>query len=292
MHGTVASLSTSTSVALKARPSRWASLRPRNADWHLAAQDVVRGLAAWQVWNLLAVTDIRQRYRRSRLGQFWLTLSTGIFVGGIGFVYAFLFKQPVHEFIPMLAVNIIIWNLISGLVNDTATTFVSASVYLRQDALPKTIFVMRLIVRNLIAFAHNLVIIPIAFVIFGATTGPAIVLAIPGLMLLTVAAFLVTLLLGILCTRFRDLPSILQNLMQLAFFVTPVMWRPEQMGEAAWYIVGLNPFAIFLLLVTEPIHGRVPSLSLYLAGVVVIGLLFAITWPLFARFRARIVYWL
>jgi ABC-type polysaccharide/polyol phosphate export permease len=268
------------------------SLRPSKRDWKLARSDLSSGVRAWQMWMLLGVSDIRQRYKRSRFGQFWITLSMGVFVGGIGIVYAFLFKQAVHDYIPFLAVNYVVWTLISGVIADSTTAFVQASVFLRQEALPKTAFVMRVLVRNLIAFAHNLVIIPLVFLAFGVIPSPVALLAIPGLALLLVAAFLVTLILGILCTRFRDLPQIVQNLLQIAFFVTPVMWRVDQMGGQAHLLVGLNPFAAFLRVVAEPIHGRVPGLAVYASALLVIAILVAFAWPLFARFRARIVYWL
>jgi lipopolysaccharide transport system permease protein len=216
----------------------------------------------------------------------------GLFVGGIGIVYSFLFKQAVHDYIPFLAVNYVVWTLLAGTINDSTTAFVQASVFLRQEALPKTAFVMRVLVRNLIAFAHNLIIIPLVFLAFGVIPSPVTLLAIPGLVLLLVAAFLVTVILGILCTRFRDLPQIVQNLLQIAFFVTPVMWRIDQMGGQAHLLVGLNPFAAFLRIVAEPIQGHVPGLAVYASTFVTVALLAALAWPLFARFRARIVYWL
>jgi lipopolysaccharide transport system permease protein len=268
------------------------NLRPTHRDWRLMLNDVARGLMGWHVWSLLGISDVRQRYKRSRFGQFWITLSMGIFVAGIGVVYAFLFKQPIREYLPFLAVNMIVWTLISGIVSDATVAFVQATVFLRQEAMPKTIFVMRILVRNLIAFAHNLIIIPLVFAFFLIVPSPAALLAIPGLVLMMIAAFLVTLIVGILSTRFRDLPQIIANLLQIAFFMTPVMWRVDQMGNAAWYIVGFNPFAVFLRIVAEPLHGRIPGLATYVSAFVVIGILTAIAAPLFARFRARIVYWL
>ncbi|CAH1678042.1 O-antigen export system permease protein RfbD [Hyphomicrobiales bacterium] len=268
------------------------SLSPTRRDWRLMLNDVVRGIAAWHVWVLLGFSDIRQRYKRSKFGQFWITLSMGIFVAGIGIVYAFLFNQPVREYLPFLAVNMVVWTLIAGIVNEATLAFVQASVYLRQEAMPKTVFILRILVRNLIAFAHNLIIIPIVWACFLVVPSPTMLLAIPGLVLMMVAAFLSAMIIGILSTRFRDLPQIIQNLLQIAFFMTPVMWRVDQMGAAAWYIVGFNPFAVFLRIVAEPLHGRIPGLATYASAFVVIAVLMLIAAPLFARFRARIVYWL
>ena len=268
------------------------SLPAQTHDRQRALADFRQGLAEWSIWTLLGVSDIRQRYKRSKFGQLWITLSQGIFIGSIGLVYAYLFRYPTTEFIPYLAVNMVVWTMISGIVMDSTGVFVQSAIYLRQDALPKTVFVMRVLVRNTIIFLHNIVIIPIVFVIFQVPPSPTILLAIPGFFLLLVAAFLVTLLLGIVCTRFRDLPQIIQNLLQIAFFITPIMWKIEQMGDKGWIVVGFNPFAVFLRIVAEPLRGSVPGLATYGAAFVVIGILFAITWPLFVKFRSRIVYWL
>ena len=48
----------------------------------------------------LARSDIRQRYRRSTLGPFWITISTGVMIGCIGVIFGGLFKSPMYEFLP------------------------------------------------------------------------------------------------------------------------------------------------------------------------------------------------
>lgn len=265
---------------------------PTKRDWRLAAADTVGGLLAWEIWTLLGVSDIRQRYKRSRLGQFWLTASMAFFIASTGVVYSLLFNQPIYDYVPLLAVNMTVWTLLSGIVTDSTTAFVQAGMYLRQDALPKTIFVIRVLTRNLIILGHNIVIIPLVFLAFGVVPTSVVILAIPGLALLIIAAFAVTLISSILCTRFRDLPQIVQNLLQVAFFVTPVLWRPEQIGGSSFYVVGLNPFAAFLRIVADPIRGEVPDVLAYANALLSTLLLYAIALPLFARFRARIVYWL
>lgn len=268
------------------------SLTPTAKDWRLAANDFSRGMKSWQIWALMGVSDIRQRYKRSRFGQFWITLSMAVFVGGIGAVFSLLFKQSVAEYVPYLAVNYIIWTFMAGIVSDSSNAFVQGTVFLRQDNLPKTVFVMRVIVRNLIALAHNIVIVPPVFLIFGVKPTWATLMVVPGLCLLLLAAFLVTMLCGILSTRFRDLPQIITNLLQLAFFMTPIMWRVDQLGDQGWWIKHLNPFAIFMRVVADPILGRVPKMSDYASALAVIALLMLVTLPMFARFRSRIVYWL
>jgi ABC-type polysaccharide/polyol phosphate export permease len=268
------------------------SLRPTSRDWALAWLDLTAGFTSWQVWSLLGFTDIRQRYLRSRFGQFWITLSTAIFIGGIGTVYSVLFRQPIQDYIPYLAVNITVWTLISQTVSESSTAFVSSAIYLRQDAIPKTTFILRLMVRNLITFAHNFVIIPLVFLVFLIPVSTTALLAIPGLLLVLLALFLISLNLGILSTRFRDLPQIITNALQLIFFITPIMWRTDQLSGARLELVTWSPIATLLRIVSEPMLGHVPRPSAYLVSILFIFVLIALTLPLFARFRARLVYWL
>jgi len=102
----------------------------------------------------------------------------------------------------------------------------------------------------------------------------------------------VGLLLGTLCARFGDLPQIIASLVQIAFFVTPVIYRSDAVSGRLWVVTHLNPFASFLALLRDPLLGQVPEATHYaMAALFAVGG-FAVTLPIFARFRARIVYWL
>ena len=281
--------STEAMTALQPAPaaaSRW------TRDWRLAGQDLYRCFKGWHVWALLGISDIRLRYKRSRFGQFWITLSMAFFVIGIGAVYGGLFHQNIHDYIPYLAVNMTIWTLIQTSISEGCNAFIEAAPYLRQEALPKSTFIMRVMVRNVMAFGHNVILVPLVFVLFLYPVGPVALLAIPGLFLLLVGVFAAALTLAIFCTRFRDMPQIVGNLLQLAFFVTPIMWHVEQLGANAHYVEVFNPFAAFLRVAAEPLLGHVPAPQTYASVFVALAVLIGIAWPIFARFRSRIVYWL
>ena len=113
--------------------------------------------------------------------------------------------------------------------------------------------------RNFVAFAHNLVIVPVVFAALGHWPSWTWLMVPLGLLLVAVAGFLVALICGILCTRFRDLPQIVQNIVQIAFFISPVTWPISALRDRADYIVGLNPFAAFLRVVADPMRGEMPG---------------------------------
>lgn len=254
--------------------------------------DLKEGLRSWRFWLLLGISDIRQRYRRSRIGQFWITISVAIFIAAIGLVYSAIFRQPVSEYIPYLATTFIVWGLISGIVIDGTTAFIQAEGFLRQQAIPKTSFIFRILTRNIVSFCHNFIIIPVVFILFGVPPAWTWVAALGGLMMILIAGFFAGLICAILCTRFRDLPQIAQNVMQVAFFVSPVTWQIELISEQSRHWVTINPFASFLRIVSEPLLGRLPDPVTYASATSIIIFLSLVAWLLFGRYRHRIVYWL
>jgi lipopolysaccharide transport system permease protein len=257
-----------------------------------ARADLSRGFRDWRLWLLLGMNDIRQRYQRSRVGQFWITVSMLVTIVSLGLVYSYLFRMSLREYLPSLTLGIVVWALISSMVTDACTVFTGADSYLQQVPMPKSIFVHRMLVRNLVTFAHNVTIVPLLYLAFGIMPGWPALLAPIGLAIATANGFWIGLLVGMLCARFRDLPQMVNSLMQIAFFVTPVMWRQDQLPHEMSWLVDVNPFANLLRLIRDPLLGRVPAASAYVMGIASIVAGFAVTIPFFARFRARIIYWL
>ncbi|WZB62546.1 hypothetical protein WJ970_03120 [Achromobacter xylosoxidans] len=74
-----------------------------------ALSDISAGMKRLPLVATLGWQDVRQRYRRSMLGPFWLTISMGVMIGTIGLVFGQIFKAPTEEYLPFLAVGLILW---------------------------------------------------------------------------------------------------------------------------------------------------------------------------------------
>jgi ABC-type polysaccharide/polyol phosphate export permease len=258
----------------------------------LAWRDVRVGLVDWRMWLLLGMNDIRQRYRRSRLGQFWITLAMAITIVTLGFLYAYLFHQPLKEYLPYLGTSFVVWGLLSNIVLESCSVFIAAEGYLRQVPMPKSVFVHRMLVRNVVTFLHNIIILPPLYIIFGVPLGWSLLLAFAGILFVLLNGIWIGLFLGTVCARFRDMPQIMASLVQVVFYLTPVMYRRIQLPDKFRWLSDLNPFQSFLDIVREPLLGKMPPVIAWeVAGVVtVVG--FIAAGLFFSRFRARIVYWL
>ncbi len=256
----------------------------------LALLDAVDGSSLWALWGKLGWNDILQRYRRSLLGPLWLTASMAIMVVSLGLVYSTLFKAQLHEFLPFLCVGLLIWNYISSILTEAGTLFTGAESYIKQIRLPFTFYVFRFMWGKIIIFAHNFVIYFGVLIYFQIWPGSVALYAIPGFLLVTLNGALASMYLGMMSARFRDIPQIVASFIQIAFFITPIMWKPELLGEHA-KLMSLNPFFHLIEIARAPLLGQLPSAGNYTAAALITLVNATIAAVFFIRFRARISYW-
>ncbi|MBR0655098.1 ABC transporter permease [Plastoroseomonas arctica] len=255
-----------------------------------AIADVVMGMARWRLAVALAWLDIRNRYRGSVLGPFWLTLSTGVMLLGIGITYSALFRLTLVEYLPHLAVSLVVWNFISQMVTEATTSFVQSEAIIRQMPLPYTIHALRCMLRNALIGAHNLPLIALVFLVCGTWPGWEVLLVIPGLMLIAINGFALALLLGMVCARFRDIGPIVGSIMQLFFFLTPIIWKPQLLGEWA-ALLPLNPFYSILETVRGPLIDGGGALIAWVAAFAYTIINVVLAAAFLVRFRSRVAFW-
>ena len=114
----------------------------------LIFNDMTAGSKMYQLWGKLGWNDIIQRYQRSILGPLWLTISMGVLIGALGFLYANLFKMDLSTYLPFLTVGFILWQLVSGILLDGCNAFVSAEGIIKQIKLPLSLHICHLLFRH------------------------------------------------------------------------------------------------------------------------------------------------
>lgn len=255
-----------------------------------ALRDMRDALATWPLWGRLGWRDVVVRYRRSILGPFWLTLSMTVMIASMGYVYGQLFGTDLQVYMPFICLGILVWNFMASLIHEGCQTYIEGESLLRQVALPTTMFPLRVVWRNVIIFAHNAVVYLGVLALFDIPLGWSALIAVPGLVLVLANAVWVSMLLGMLSARFRDTPQIVGSIVQVLFFVTPIIWMPEQIGHRT-LIVNANPFYHFIELIRAPLLGKEPTA---LNWTVVLGITAAgwlVSFLFHRRFHVRIAYW-
>lgn len=258
----------------------------------LGLLDMEEGLRGWRIWHLIGISTIRRRYSRSRLGQVWLTLSTGIFVILYGMLFSLLFKQEPAELLPYIAVSFILWSVISGSISNATVCLVGAHRYFQNQYASFSIAIFVVIYRELITFAHEFVIILAVLIYYGLFFSIDFVGLFIGLVFVTFTLTWVCYALAIVCVRYRDVIQIMSSVMRAAFFLTPVFWRESMLPVDEQKYLILNPFNVLLAVIRDPVLGiKTPDHYLLYGGIAsVLG--FTITMMFVGRYRRRIIFWI
>ena len=256
-----------------------------------ALQDLRDGISRWQLWGLLGWQDILQRYRRSVLGPFWITASMGVLVTALGLLYANLFRIDVAAFLPFIAVGFIFWTYISTTLNEGCSVFISAEGIIKQLDMPLSLHAFRAVWRNLIILAHNLIVLVVVAVVFSVDFGLQTLAIIPGLALLVLNIIWMMIVLGFAGARYRDIAPIVGSILQLAFFLTPIIWKPELL-QGRVFILNANPFYHFIELVRAPLLGESVGMISWIVVVVITLLGWMMALEVLSRYGRRLAYWL
>ena len=261
------------------------------SDIKVLFKDIKDGFVMFHLWSRLGWKDVLHRYQRSLLGPLWLTISMGVLIGALGFLYASLFKMDLSNYLPFLTIGFIVWQLISGILLDGCNAFVSAEGIIKQIKLPLSLHIFRLLWKNLLTLLHNSVVIIAVMVIFNVHVGINTLLVFLGLLLFVLNGLWCALLLGFLCARYRDLNPTIGSLIQLSFFVTPIIWDPSLLPDRQFVLL-YNPFYHFIESIRGPLLGTPVSLNTWfiIIGITVIG--WCIVVPIASRMQRKLVYWL
>jgi ABC-type polysaccharide/polyol phosphate export permease len=254
--------------------------------------DLREGLRAWPIWTALSWLDVRQRYRRSALGPFWITISMAVLVSTLGVLYAGLFQQDPSTMLPHIAAGFLVWGLFSATVAESTNAFVGAEGLIRHGGLPLSLHIYRVLFRNILTSAHNLVVMLPIYIWQPQLISWLLPLSLLGAVLAAAALFPTAAMLAILGTRFRDLHPIVVNVLQILLFVSPILYEHGALPPAVRPIADLNPMTYLIDVIRAPMLGTLPSPHVY-------GVLVAITlaawlgaFALFRVARPRIAYWL
>lgn len=264
----------------------------RNINSGVSVSEIIRSFRATQQWWTLAVFDIRQRYRRSTLGPLWITLSTGIMVAALGFLWSSLFKMPIAEFMPYFASGLILWTFMSSQINEACSAYTQYEGYIKQINLPLPLYVLRVWSRNIILLAHNIIVFVLVWAVFGFSWLPNLPMAILGFFVMALTLFFFSIPIAVLCTRFRDISPIVQSVTQILYFFTPVMWQAKILPAHYQWVVDYNPLHHLFELVRAPMLGQVAALESWVWSFVLLIVFAALASFMHTRYRKRVAYWL
>jgi ABC-type polysaccharide/polyol phosphate export permease len=258
-----------------------------------AASDLLRGLQRRELWGRLGWLDVKRRYRRTMIGPFWNSITLAIYVVAVGTVGAAIWHQNIHEYLPYLVSGMIVWTLVSSIIGESCSLFISGQSLFRNIRFDYSILAYALVWRNFLVLLHNFAVyLVIVLVLKPSFLTFTALLAVPGLALVVINGVWVAILLGMVCVRFRDVPQLVSSIMQISMLITPLFWPADTLtGIKRFVFVDLNPFFHVIDVVRAPLIGQVPDAISYAVMIAMTVAGWWVTYAMFKRFRKRIAYW-
>jgi ABC-type polysaccharide/polyol phosphate export permease len=218
-------------------------------------------------------------------------LGTAVGVLGMGYLWAGILGLAYGDYVPSLAAGLVTWQLLSGTLVESPSMLVYNAPIIRNVRTPIAFFPLQLLLRHLITFAHNALIVLSVLLVYPPDWSATQLLSLAGVALVAANLWWLSLLLGMLGARFRDLDPLVTAAMPLLFFLSPVVFRPHHV-PVNQTIVWLNPLTYFITVIRDPLLGEVPSLFVYAVVLTVLAVGWAMAYWLLTRRAFRVPFWI
>jgi ABC-type polysaccharide/polyol phosphate export permease len=239
-----------------------------------------------QLITALTARDLKARYRGSILGFFWSLANPLLLLGVYTLVFTRFFHRPDIKAYPLfLFAGILPWTFFAGSVLESTTAITSNAGLVKKVMFPAEALPLVVVLSHLVHFLFAIPILLLALfaaVFAGSVELSGFILLAPVIILLQ-AIFVSGIALAISSTSvlFRDLRDLITNLLQLGFFLTPVIYLLDSI-QAPWMrgLLRLNPMTPFVASYQSIFFfGRSPStldltlMVLYAAGSAALGIM-------------------
>lgn len=227
----------------------------------------------------LAWSDMRHRYVRSLLGPFWMSIQMAIMVAVLGSAIGHWSNTSATARLPMLALSLTAWTFLNGVVLDATTALQGAGSLIKDRALPPIVFLLQAVFRQALFALHNAVVPLLLWLVLVRSGVEDVVPALPGFVLFVAFTLGLSLVLGALATRFRDLKPIIESSLTLAFLASPIIWTPEMINRGST-VMRLNPLTHLFAVWREPLatgHVAMTSVVYSLVSVAVLAIASVVT---------------
>lgn len=253
------------------------------------SRDLWQSFRHIRFWALSAWLDIMTNARMSRLGFLWLLLPSFLYIWGVGFIYSFIFHEPMSEFAVYVAVGTIVFRLITGTITHATSTFRGSKSYIMDGNVRLSDFVLRGISTTLFTFILSLPATIIAIAVYPGATWLGVALATVVFPLILINVLWVGVVFALIGARHPDFSHAVPNLFIFLYLATPIIWKASTIksDSVRGHLMAVNPFYYLIEAVRAPImsaHYDMRAVEFTLCLAVVGSALAIVAYRRWARF--------
>lgn len=235
--------------------------------------------------QLLVVTSIKSRYKRSTLGIIWTLLNPLLNTIVLSIVFSFFFSRFSTENYPLYILSgLLLWNFFSQTTLHSMNKLIWGSSLIKRIYVPRTIFAVSVVGNGLV----NLLLgfIPLVLVML-VTRSPftLALLSLPlAILLISMFTLGLSLFLSTISVYFVDLVDMFGILLSIWFYLTPIIYPESIVPEPFMILLKLNPLYYFLEIFRVPIlAGQWPSSTAIIISTVLAFIVLVLGWVTFTR---------
>jgi len=246
-------------------------------------------------WMALVQNDLRNRYRRSVLGLGWSLLQPIAMTVVLCTVFAGVFGVTLSEYAPYLLSGLTFWGFISTAAIGGCQCFFQGESYIRQHRAPFAIYPLRTTLGAGYHFLVGMGVVLVAVSVFSGFDNPLVLLSlVPSLVLLFAFAWSLAVCTGTINVLFHDTQHLLEIVLQILFYMTPIMYKPEILiNRNLGWAVQFNPLAVLLDLIRQPLLcGTLPPPGTVWTSVMIVAVMVVLAAALLRWCERRLVFFL
>lgn len=234
----------------------------------------------------LVILDLKNKFRRSKLGILWTFLSPLFLTIIMSIVFSVAFNTDIVTYAPYILSGILFWDLFSSSFQTGGTVIISNQFFIRQCNHPYSFYSLKSSLVYVITFLIALISLVIWLIFInpiGIVFG--VLFLLPAIIIYFFIAWAGTNIAAYTCAKYRDYPMMAPLVLQGLWYISPV-FLPESVFKSNEYLFLLfesNPITHLLNIIRRPfLDGVCPSIQDY--G---ISIIFALGLGVFSIFISK-----
>ena len=253
--------------------------------------DVNNSIHFSHIWYNFALSEIKGSYKRTKLGPIWICISTFVLLAAMGPLYSTIFNVEISKYFLYIICGFTFWEFIKVSIIEMSKIYTESDGIILAQPYPMSLYIFKCLTKNIIILLHNLVIVVIVTPFLAENVTFSTLFFFIGIIINIIILFFSGLIIGVLCTRFRDITQIINSILTVMFFLTPILWFTELVGDRAAFIYG-NIFFLMIDIIRTPLTlGIIPIKSLLLI-LIYLFLIIPTSLVIFGKFKGRIPFWI
>lgn len=222
---------------------------------------------------IIAKHELVLLFGNTSFGALWQPISLSVTIFGIGVIFGSLFELPVEKYVPFLCIGMVLWQFLTSVLNEASACYILGGSHINTRYDEMIIFPIKIWAKHTAQLLFNFIVVVGVFLIFQiAIDFKNALLFLLGLFDFLILHLFLCVLFALIGAIFKDFVNIVRNILQLMFFMTPIMWEPS--GIEYQFLFLMNPLYHMIEMVRAPLLDQVTMIADFyvIYGVITIGL--------------------